>query len=78
MEQSTAAMTVALRVLNAINERRHPQPTDIEELRRLAPASADMALDDLACAVIRRAIERLEAQGRNQQGLDPKASAGEQ
>jgi hypothetical protein len=76
MEQSTQAMRVALRVLEAITARRDPEEPDIEELRHLAPLSADMPLDELACAVVRHAIERLEEKRRCQrQQTDFKFSA---
>jgi hypothetical protein len=74
MEQSTAAMRIALRVLDAITARRHPGAADVEELRRLAPLSADMPLEELACAVIKHAIERMEEKRRHQQDT-PQAKA---
>jgi hypothetical protein len=58
MQQSLAAMNVALRVLTALTEKRHPDPADVEELRRLAPLHADCPLDELACDVIQEAIRR--------------------
>ena len=61
-------MKTALRVLTAITERRAPDTTDVEELRRYAPLLGDAPLDELACDVIqqalkRRAVERERARG---------------
>ncbi len=52
-------MTVAVRVLHALNMKDAPRREDVEELRRLDPLLADTAeLDELACEVIRRALKR--------------------
>jgi hypothetical protein len=58
MEQSTAALAVALRVLTAVNQKRHPDESDVTELRRLAPLFANEPLDVLACEVIQQALKR--------------------
>ena len=55
MQTGIAAMTVALRVLTAVTERREPAVKDLEELRRLAPLLADQPIDELACDVIQQA-----------------------
>jgi hypothetical protein len=54
-------MQVALRVLTAINKRREPAITDVEELRKLAPLQSHLPLDQLACYVIKLAINRRRA-----------------
>lgn len=64
MQQTVTALAVALRVLSAINEKRYPDPKDVDELRRWAPLSADVPIDELACEVIQQAINR-RAQVRN-------------
>jgi hypothetical protein len=51
-------MIVAMRVLTAINDKRHPNPEDVAELRRLAPLSAERPADELACDAIMEAIKR--------------------
>lgn len=58
MEHSLNAMKIAVRVLTAITEKRHPEPADVEELRRLDPLLRDMPLDELACDVIQQALKR--------------------
>jgi hypothetical protein len=58
MHESLAAMKLAIRVLTAITNRQHPEPTELEELRRLAPQSSDLPPDELACEVIQRGIKR--------------------
>ena len=61
-------MTVAVRVLHAINMKEAPNNEDIEELQRLEPLLADTAeLDELACEVIQRALKR-RAEARGKQG----------
>ena len=49
-------MQTALRVLAAINDKHTPEATDVEELRRLAPMTQDLPVDELACEVIQLAI----------------------
>jgi hypothetical protein len=62
MQDSLAAVTIALRVLMAITDRQLPAPEDIRELRRLAPLFADMPPDELAREVIQLALNnRAEA-----------------
>jgi len=58
MQKSLDAMTLALRVLTAINEKREPEPDDLEKLRAMAPLIGDSPPDELACDVIKLAIER--------------------
>jgi outer membrane protein TolC len=60
MQQSMDAMRVALRVLQAITERHLPDAKDLEELKRLAPLPADQPHDELACDVIKQALQRRE------------------
>jgi hypothetical protein len=50
-------LATALRVLAAINEKRLPQPADIEFLRTFAlPTEADLMPDDLAAEIIKREL----------------------
>lgn len=59
MEQSLNAMRAALRVLTALNEKRHPAAVDVDALRVYAgPQPQGSTLDEFACAVIQQAIER--------------------
>ncbi len=60
MQQGMDAMRVALRVLQAITERHPPDAKDLEELKRLAPLQADQPQDELACDVIKQALQRRE------------------
>jgi hypothetical protein len=61
MSPSIDAMTTTLRVLTALNEKRDPDPTDIAELRRMAPELAGSPPDELACHVLQNALnERAE------------------
>jgi hypothetical protein len=57
MQESLDAMKLSLRVLSALNEKRDPDPTDVEQLRALAPFVADLPPDELACEVISRALQ---------------------
>lgn len=58
MQQSLDMMKTALRVLAAITERRHPNPTDLETLRDYAPCLGKLGPDELACDVIQQAIRK--------------------
>ena len=58
MQQGIDAMTVALRVLTAMTKGKTPEPTDVEELKRLAPLLADQPLDELCCDIIQQAVKR--------------------
>ena len=61
MQYSLDAMTVALRVLTAINDRRDPDSADLEKLRELAGRGRDQTDPDaLACEVIRKAVRHRE------------------
>ena len=60
MGEGRAALTVALRVLTAITEKRGPNPADVEELRRLAPLSSQASIDELACDVIQQTLRHRE------------------
>ena len=57
MEHSLQAMTVALRVLTALNEKRNPDAADVTELRRFVQAPPGQPLDELACDAIRLALQ---------------------
>ena len=56
MQESSEAMRLAVRVLNALTELRHPDPQDIAELRKLTP-EATQEVAELACEVIRRQLK---------------------
>ena len=56
--QGMDAIKVALRVLTAITQDRHPAAKDVEELYRLAPEGTYQTLDEVACAVVQNALER--------------------
>jgi hypothetical protein len=59
MQHSFDAMTTALRVLTALTEKRHPDQADVDALRSLAgPLPDGMGLDELACEVIQKALNR--------------------
>ena len=58
MQQSLDAMKLALRVLQALNEEREPDEQDLTSLRALAPLVGNLPPDELACEVIKLAIER--------------------
>ena len=60
MQQSVYAMKVALRVLDSLTSRQRPDPADVQELSRYAPASANYSLeslDEVACEVIQQALK---------------------
>jgi hypothetical protein len=61
-------MTTALRVLTAITEKRQPDQGDVEVLYGLAgPLPGGIGLDELACEVIQKALNR-RAIARHEQG----------
>ena len=61
MEQSGFdEMKLALRVLAALNDKRSPDPADLNRLRLLAPPAAYLPTDELACEVILRALKNLK------------------
>lgn len=52
-------MHLALRVLTALTEKRNPDPSDVEALRRAAGQGGEgLASDELACEVIQQALAR--------------------
>ncbi len=55
------SMEIALRVLRAFRDRQPPDPRDVGMLREFAPASPDTPVDDVACDVIKLALERRAA-----------------
>ena len=57
MQTSLDAMRVAVRVLGALNQNRPPDRGDLDRLRQLAPLSAHLPADELACEVIQMAIK---------------------
>ncbi len=59
MQKGLEVMETALRVLAAINAKRHPDPVDIDSLRAYAgPQADDMGLDEFACEVIHKALQQ--------------------
>jgi hypothetical protein len=58
MTDNLQIMTVSLRVLTAINTSRPPDPGDVDLLRGYVGLAAPDSLDELACAVIQKALER--------------------
>jgi hypothetical protein len=58
MQSNFDAMMIAVRVLTALNEKRPPDPDDLDYLRRLAPVSAHLPPDEMACEVIKQAVRR--------------------
>lgn len=66
MPQNIAALKISLRVLTAIMDRVDPVPEDLKELRDFAPEYANLPDDDLACAVVQRALAtRAKLTGKN-------------
>jgi hypothetical protein len=61
MEQRGVALTLALRVLTAINEKRHPDQAEVELLRELSNLPAQTAIDQMACQLIEQAIQQVPA-----------------
>lgn len=61
MQQSLDAMKTALLVLTALNERRQPDPADIEALQQYGPQRDGMELDEFACEVIQQALRHRAA-----------------
>jgi hypothetical protein len=51
-------MRRALRVLNAVVVRGQADPSDVAELRRVAPLLTDVPVEELAWACVGRCIER--------------------
>ena len=63
------AMKIALRVLTALGEHRHPDAADVKALKAYAPLLADAPLDELACDVVQQALKRrAEARGKGSGG----------
>ena len=59
MQKSLEVMETALRVLAAVNSKRHPDSADIDALRAYAGPQADvMGLDEFACEVIQKALKQ--------------------
>jgi len=46
------------RVLKAIADMVNPASADVKELLRLTPECSDLAVDELACEIVQRAIKR--------------------
>jgi len=57
MEPYLESLTLALRVLAAISERRQPAAADADALEILAPDLAGAPLDELACAFVHRSLK---------------------
>ena len=58
MQVTGEALKTAVRALTAINERRNPEESDAEALRRFAPVLGNLKAEDLACEVINQAMKR--------------------
>ena len=56
-------MTLALRVLAAINERRRPAEQDIAVLRSFEDGRGANNLDEIACSIIEHALAQMKAEG---------------
>jgi hypothetical protein len=68
MQHSFDAMRTALRVLTAITEKCQPDQNDVDALYGLAgPQPGGIGLDELACEVIQKALDR-RAIARHEQG----------
>ena len=61
MQLSNEALRTALRVLTAITDYQDPDIADVEWLRRSAPLLAHEPIDELACNIIRQALQRRAA-----------------
>jgi hypothetical protein len=73
MQESLEAMKVAVRVLGTLNQNQSPDGDDLDRLRQLAPLSAHLPADELACEVIQQAIKhraevRAKVRGANGSG----------
>jgi hypothetical protein len=66
MQRSLEVMQTALRVLAAVNAKRHPDSMDIDALRAYAdPQNEDIGLDEFACEVIQKALKERVAARRD-------------
>jgi hypothetical protein len=70
MQESLEAMTTALRVLTALTNKRYPDPADVETLRGYVPLLRDEPPDELACEVIKQAINHRTVARSAQTGLE--------
>ena len=61
---SSEQVKAAIRVLGAISNWSAPNPADVEFLRACLPDQCNGDPDELACAVIKKAVE--ESQKKNQ------------
>ena len=52
-------LVTALRVLSAITNHKHPQPADVDFLKKFAlPSEARLAPDELAAEIVRREVAK--------------------
>ncbi len=58
MRPNLAEMQIAVRVLQAIVDRSEPDSLDIEFLRRVMPNLAAAPVDELACEIVHRELQR--------------------
>jgi hypothetical protein len=63
MDESLAAIDVALRVLTAVMADNQPDPSDVQELRRLTQGKDYSSVDDMASTVIFDAVKRRRLHG---------------
>ena len=58
MDESYHVLKTALRVISAINEKRGPDPADIERLKTIVgPKPIGVTTDEFTCDVIKKAIK---------------------
>jgi len=57
LTQPSETLKLALRVLTTIIDRRYPEPNDVAALRSLAPCAGPLPIDELACEVIKGAVQ---------------------
>jgi hypothetical protein len=62
MQQSLEVMTIALRVLTALTEKREPAPADVQELEAfVGPKPSGISRDEWVCDAIQSAIKHRQA-----------------
>ena len=71
MREAVDRMTTALRVLAAVVYGFEVDEADIHALHRMAPFLSATPLDELACFVIRQAVERAEERRAGRRGWAP-------
>jgi hypothetical protein len=64
VESKLTALTVAVRVLTAINEMRQPNEVDAERLRHFSQLPPDTEIDEIACDVIKHSLRQSPEAGK--------------